>query len=357
MSRFRLITENILKQSTLFKEDAKADYALIKEAEVVWKTFVDQAKEDTEIIVDSINNLTGYEYKAQVLDDLIVAIDWEDAKLHHEAGYYAKTDNLIQIHLMNVLYYPYYRYIEKCNITEKQLISVLNSSPVKSVFLHEYQHYKYQTNDKTSLLPYKAKTDDNGQTIYDKYYFTDPNEFNSFTLQDINNAIKIVRRLLADAVRNEGLKPDDKDGIKAIIRHYMKGFYANHYRDIKDRDWHEHVNKRVYNMLYYLFVENNITNAKKIYNSLKKQVIDEPTRVNDILSSLKLKFELMKKEGANITDIYQINKEKCLHVLYKNSDGLDEKIDKIAKDIAKKYLDHIDYKNYHGLDVKTIYIK
>ena len=262
-------------------EDAEKDYRLIKEAEVVYNEFLDKIKENKELIVNQLNK-NGY-IIVQLFNNNYPSLKIFVHNIDKTRGSYDYIDNTIRLYLEDLLYNTWYKkYFMNHNITEDILLKALNLPQIKSTFLHEYQHYKYDTNDKTKEVKYKVDSDED----YKKYR-QNPNENNSFTIQDLNHIIASFKSYLKDNSINATNKKNILNTLNSYInilynefKRYNPWIYDGHSnqplsgqpRFVKGMYMEKQYYKRIYNLLYYLFVEGNIDNAKKIYNEIKRNI-------------------------------------------------------------------------------------
>ena len=282
MTKFRELIENILKKHNInLNEDAKNDYALIKEAEVVWNMFLDEIKKDGESIT---NRLNKYEYvfipsptnynNCPSLKIYIKSPSYTSGS--YTSGSY--NEYLITLYLEDLLYNSWYnKYFLNHNITTNILLKALKLPQIKSTFLHEYQHFKYDLNDKTKNLQYKV----NSKEDYTKYR-QNHNENNSFTIEDLNNLITDFKFEL----KYKNIDINNKKDVLSYLSQYVRNLYKyirykSAYNGLtsqayytKDTHMEKQYYKRIYNLLYYLFIEDNITRARKIYNEIKKDILE-----------------------------------------------------------------------------------
>lgn len=280
MSQFREIVEKVLQQHNIdLNEDAKNDYALIKEAEVVWNMFLDKIKKDGESITNWLNK---YEYVFIPPSDNYnncPALKIYIKSFSHTSGSY--NGYFITLYLEDLLYNSWYKkYFLNHNITTDILLKALKLPQIKSTFLHEYQHFKYDLNDKTKNLQYKV----NSKEDYNKYR-QNHNENNSFTIEDLSNLITDFKFEL----KYKNIDINNKKEVLNYLSQYIRNLYAligiksaydghritnlsEQPMYTKDTHMEKQYYKRIYNLLYYLFVEDNINKARQIYNQIKKDI-------------------------------------------------------------------------------------
>lgn len=289
MSQFRKIVEsNLAKYGHKLEEDAEKDYKLIKEAEVIWDKLINEIKINIEDALMSINKLEYIEYLIRdKYNNLLIKI-FSD-KNNKILGRYRKS-NIIEIYLKDILYNTRYKkYFINHNVTEDILINTLKLPQVKSVFLHEYQHYKYDNDIKNKNLNYNINS--NQKDDYNAYR-KNHNENNSFTIQDLNHLITSFKHML----KSNNIDINNKKEITTYLTKYINILFtcnrldyhtpftntifnydghtykplSNQPKYIKNTHMEKQYYKRIYNILYYLFVEGNINKAKQIYNEIKK---------------------------------------------------------------------------------------
>lgn len=272
MSKFKSIVENILQ------EDAKADYALIKEAEVVYNMFLNKIKQDGESVTNWLNK---YEHAfIPPSDNYNNCPSLKIYSCKSNSDYAGLWDGGVITLDLNYLLgnSRYKKYFLNHNVTVDILLKALKLPRVKSTFLHEYQHFKYHTTDKTKDLPYKV----NVKKDYHNYRLNH-NENNSFTIQDLNHLITDFKFKL----KYKNIDINNKKDVLSCLSRYIQNLYkhtgfglaydgykitslTSQAHHTKGTHMEKQYYKRIYNLLYYLFVEDNITKARQIYNEIKK---------------------------------------------------------------------------------------
>jgi len=281
MSKFRNIVKNILQENNIvINEDAKNDYALIKEAEVVYNMFLNKIKQDSEYVINWLNKYGDVVILPPNNNNECPSL--KICSYKGPSGELAFCDELgITLYLEGLLYNSWYKkYFLNHNVTIDILLKALKLPQIKSSFLHEYQHFKYHTTDKTKDLPYKV----NWKKDYNKYRLNH-NENNSFTMEDLNHLITDFKFEL----KHKNIDLNNKKEVLNYLSQYIQNLYAligmksaydghritnlsEQPMYTKDTHMEKQYYKRIYNILYYLFVEDNINKARQIYNQIKKDM-------------------------------------------------------------------------------------
>jgi hypothetical protein len=213
------------------------------------------------------------------VNDLIIKLNIYD--YDSTCGSYDPFMNSIQLSLNSLKKKTKLKNVEinPDTINESIIYTILNSNFTKEVFLHEYQHYKHNQY-RYSNRDYESIKFPNSDTYYT--YRHDANENNSYTMEDLNNIIKQFKKEI-----NNNLS---KNNIKDKLNYFISNLYNQYIHtninpkevpyDSKSSDLSQffftynkkrYIN-RIYNLLYYLFIEDNIKNARKIYNEIKKDI-------------------------------------------------------------------------------------
>lgn len=311
--------ENIAK----LDEDAKKDYQLIKEAEVVYNEFLKDLQKKMELVLKELKLQENSDYC--MVGYLTIKLDiYNDS---YSDGSYDPFMETIHLSLNSLKKKTKLKNVEinPNTVNESIIYTILNSNFTKEVFLHEYQHYKYDQYRYPNLTQdLKSIKFPNGGTYYD--YRHDANENNSYIIEELNNIIKKFKKEI-----NNNLSKND---IKNKLNYFISDLYNQYINtdinpkevpyDPKSSDLSQffftynkkrYIN-RIYNLLYYLFVEGNVDNAKKIYNEIKRNINESSDKLEEDTTKL-TEAKIIKIDLNNINYNSSTNYMKYIQI-YKN---------------------------------------
>lgn len=182
MSKYREIILSVLQ------EDAKADIKLIDTAKQVYKQCIEAVKKD-KTVIPYLQKYGEWESDDIPLKDfefpLTFRLELQDDIDYH--GIYDDFMNKITLNISGCLHsMPEFsnKHITKDMITLDLLLKLLNLHFFRHAFIHEYQHLAYEQKGIPHQSYKYAANDDS--IVYNNKYRTQPDENNSFMIQDLD---------------------------------------------------------------------------------------------------------------------------------------------------------------------------
>lgn len=229
------------------KEDAKSDSLLIRQAKQVLGMFTRKLKHEYSIIpfdAEAINTTV-------IVNSNPITLYIDFKKNSDISGYFDHNDNSITLYLSSSL--RGLAYLEKHLYTDMQIrdiLSILHGNELTNTFIHEYQHYIYSLKNKNiKYTAYDVNNSDNND------YYTNADEYNAFSLEGLHSSLQLAKKVF----KKRKLYPKEFNMLfKKYKKDLLKADWNNYYTTINNIDFQKKYETKLYEYLYYMFVEGGL---------------------------------------------------------------------------------------------------